>query len=117
MTVKTMLVVDDSRLTRMMVKNFVHVAHPEWNIIEAGSGEEALEKISGEEIDWMTIDLNMPGINGMELAEKLKHQFPKAKMCLLTANVQQSVQQRADKLGISFISKPITEEKIVGYVS
>jgi len=117
MTVKTMLVVDDSRLTRMMVKNFVHVVHPEWTIIEAGSGEEALEKVTGEQIDWMTIDLNMPGIDGMELAEKLKHQFPEAHMCLLTANVQQSVQQRADKLGISFVSKPITEEKIVGYVS
>jgi len=117
MTVQTMLVVDDSRLTRMMVKNFVHVVHPEWNIIEACSGEEALEKVSGKHIDWMTIDLNMPGIDGMELAEKLKHQFPHANMCLLTANVQKSVQQRANQLGISFVSKPITEDKIVGYVS
>ncbi|MDQ7076192.1 MAG: response regulator [Gammaproteobacteria bacterium] len=117
MTVQTMLVVDDSRLTRMMVKNFVHVAHPEWKIIEAGSGEEALQKVNGEQIDWMTIDLNMPGIDGMELAEQLKDQFPQANMCLLTANVQKSVQQRASKLGISFVSKPITEEKIVGYVS
>ena len=42
--VKTVLVVDDSRVSRLMSRQFILSRHPLWQIEEAASGEEALEK-------------------------------------------------------------------------
>jgi CheY-like chemotaxis protein len=42
--------------------------------------------------------------------------FPQAKIGLLTANIQESIQHKAEALGIGFISKPITEEKILSFI-
>ena len=45
MSQKTMLIVDDSRLSRMLVRNFVIEHKPDWNLIEAENGDEALALI------------------------------------------------------------------------
>jgi len=55
-------------------------------------------------------------MDGGQAAEKLRPQFPKAKIAFLTANVQESIQLLAKELQIDFIPKPITEEKIKQYV-
>ena len=116
MSEKTVLIVDDSRVSRMLIKSVVVDRHPEWAILESGSGDEALTH-SGESIDLMIIDFNMPGMDGMTLAEKMKGLYPSAYISMLTANVQESIQQRADSLGIGFEKKPITEDKIAGIMS
>jgi len=68
-------------------------------------------------VDIVTIDLNMPGsMDGFALAEELRKRFPQAKMGLLTATVQDYVQQKASQLGIDFIPKPITEENIIAFL-
>ncbi|MBV1909628.1 MAG: response regulator [Kangiellaceae bacterium] len=116
MAVQTMLIVDDSRLSRMLVKNFVQKVQPDWNFIEAQDGDDALKKCEGQPIDWMTIDYNMPGMDGVTLSIKLKLKFPDAHIALLTANIQDSVKNDAASIDIDFIQKPITEEKIHKYV-
>lgn len=116
-TGKTMLIVDDARLTRMMVRTIVHTAHPDWTILEAQNGAEALEKTMGTAIDMMTIDLNMPGIDGLTLATQLQSQHPQARIALLTANIQENVRRRAEASGVGFIAKPVTEEKILAFIA
>ncbi len=113
---KTVLIVDDSRVSRMLIKSVVVDRHPGWRILESGSGDEALTH-TGEQIDLMIIDFNMPGMNGMTLAEKMKALYPTAHISMLTANVQDSIQKRADSLGIGFEKKPITEEKIANIMA
>ncbi len=114
--VKTLLIVDDSKMSRMMIKAIVKEYCPDWNIIEAGSGEEALTVVEGKNIDIMTLDLNMPGMDGLTLGIQLQKQYPSAKISLLTANIQDSVRERVDAAGIAFIPKPITEDKIAQFV-
>lgn len=116
MSKQTLLIVDDSRLSRMMIKGFALEAKPNWNIIEAENGEDALNKCQGKEVTYMTVDYNMPGMDGLTLCSKLKELFPPASISLLTANIQDSVKARADELGVIFIQKPITEEKIRTFV-
>jgi CheY-like chemotaxis protein len=113
---RTLLIVDDSKLSRMMVRSIVLHAHPDWHIIEAENGAEALAKASSAQVDIMTLDFNMPGMDGLTLAEQLKETFPLASMALLTANIQHSIQERASRLGIGCIHKPITEAKILSYI-
>ena len=116
MSSKTLLIVDDSKLSRMMIRAIVQQAYPDWRIIEAESGADALAKVQGIDVDLMTLDFNMPGMNGLSLAEQLKQAFPLASVALLTANIQQSIHERAERLGIGFIQKPITEDKILTYI-
>lgn len=116
MTSHTILVVDDSRVSRMLIRAIIAHADPQAVVIEASNGDEALAKTQSTSITIATLDLNMPGMDGLVLAKELLQRFPKAKIGLLTANIQQMVREKADALGINFISKPITEEKILSFI-
>jgi len=113
----TILVVDDSRVSRMLIKAIITHADPKATVIEASNGEDALTKTETEDVTIATLDLNMPGMDGLLLASKLLERFPKAKIGLLTANIQDTIRQKAEALGIGFISKPITEEKILSFIN
>jgi len=108
---RTVLIVDDSSLSRMLLKNLLLERRPGWTILEAASGEQALE-IAGERApDLITLDINMPGMGGIEAAKLLKERCPSAQLAVMTANVQESVRQRVQSLGILFVAmveKPIT---------
>lgn len=117
MTEPVILVVDDSRVSRMLIRTIIAHAHPKATIIEAGNAEEALAKVENQlSITTATLDLNMPGMDGLTLASKLLERFPHARFGLLTANIQEAVKNKAENLGILFISKPITEEKILAFI-
>jgi len=113
----TVLVVDDSRLSRMMIRAFIAQAYPDWTVIEASNGQEALERTATQTVDLMTIDLNMPGMDGLTLATQLQHKHPTACITLITANIQESVRHRAEAAGMGFIAKPITEDSILACLS
>ena len=117
MTSHTILVVDDSRVSRMLVRAIIAHADKQAQIIEASNGEEALNKIKSTQITIAILDLNMPGMDGLVLATKLLELFSDLKIGLLTANIQDIVRQKAEALGITFIPKPITEERILGFIN
>jgi two-component system chemotaxis response regulator CheY len=116
MTSHTILVVDDSRVSRMLVRAIIDHADKQAEVIEASNGEEALTKIETAQVTTAILDLNMPGMDGLALAEKLLERFPTANIGLLTANIQDIVRQKAEALGITFLPKPITEERILGFI-
>ena len=116
MTEVNCLLVDDSRMSRMIVKKIIETAHPDWKIEEAGDGQQALDKASAKDFELILLDYNMPIMNGGELAEILRPRFPDAKIAFLTANVQEAIKNKAIDLQIDFIPKPITEAKIMKYV-
>lgn len=110
------LVVDDSKMSRMMLKKIISTAHPDWEINEAGDGQSAIETANGLDLDIILLDYNMPIMDGAEAAEILRPLFPDAKIAFLTANIQDSIKNKAIQLNIDFIPKPITEAKILKYV-
>lgn len=102
------LIVDDSRMSRMLLKGLVDQHHPDWNVLQAASGDEALKIARETPLDLVSMDYNMHGINGLEAAIALRELQPQARIVLLSANVQTSVQERARDAGIPFVPKPIT---------
>ena len=110
------LIVDDSRMSRMLIHKIIIDAHPDWLIEEAGNGDEAIDKSNDNSFDVITLDYNMPGMNGLEVAQELRPKFPDAKIVLLTANIQESIRNKATAMAVDFIAKPITEDKIKSYV-
>ena len=113
---KTVLVVDDSLSTRMILSAMLQQMCPDWSIIKAANADDALSKVDSVEIDTMLLDINMPGKDGFELAEILREQFPDAHIAMLTANIQEKVRVRAGDAGYQFIPKPITEEKLRSFL-
>lgn len=110
--VKTVLVVDDSRVSRMMSRQFILSRQPQWEIHEAANGEEALEIAKGIHPFLILMDVNMPGMGGMAAAEQLRSLHPESNISMLTANVQDAIRKRASSLGVGFLEKPITESRI-----
>jgi len=53
-------------------------------IVEAGNGEEALQRINGTPPDLIFTDMRLAGMNGLELAQKLKKDFPRIRIVMLT---------------------------------
>ncbi|MRW86510.1 response regulator [Pseudoduganella sp. FT26W] len=109
---KTVLIVDDSRVSRMMARQYIASLHADWIIEEAGTGEESLLKARTATPDLILMDVNMPGMGGIAAAEQLRHEFPAVPISLLTANVQTATRERANAMGIGFMEKPITEARI-----
>lgn len=111
-----LLIVDDSRTSRMLIKGIVTSLRPGWRIIEAASGDEAIEKVAAESPDFVSMDVNMPGISGLEAAGRIRIRHPEIRIVLCTANVQESVQQAAQKAGVHFVAKPITPVSVTRMV-
>jgi CheY-like chemotaxis protein len=100
----------------MLVRAIIDHADDQAEVIEAKDGADALKKVENVQINIAILDLNMPGMDGLLLASKLMERFPTAKIGLLTANIQEMVRQKAKAMGISFIPKPITEERILSFI-
>ena len=117
MSDKTILIVDDSLISRMFMRKAVQGAYSEWNVLEASNGHDALSAVEGKAVDIALLDLNMPGgINGLALARSLKDLYANIQIALVTANIQSAVREKASALGVEFIAKPITEDKIVDFL-
>lgn len=108
----SVLIVDDSRVSRMMIKARMLVVCPDWTYLEAASGDEALKMVAANAPDYLTMDMNMPGLTGFEAAEQIRAVAPSVRMVMLTANIQESSRVRAESMGLSFVQKPITDASI-----
>ncbi len=94
------------------MKEYLMDKQPEWKILEAVDCQKALEMCQENNIDVFTVDLNMPGMDGFELIEKLRPEYSHAKMAILTANIQDSTHKRSEDLGVTCVHKPVTEQSI-----
>ena len=66
------LIVDDSKLARMVMASAFRRIRPDWELVEATSADEALGAISVGSVDIALVDFNMPGIDGLELVAKIR---------------------------------------------
>jgi CheY-like chemotaxis protein len=114
---QTVLIVDDSRVSRLMARQYILSMHADWVIEEASTGEEALEKVKTFTPKLVLMDVNMPGMGGLATAEQMRKLLPTAHISLLTANVQTATRNRATELGIGFMEKPITEARIAQLIA
>lgn len=110
------LIVDDSGLARRMSREAINNLLPAAVIVEAKDGADALEKVNGDQFDVAFIDLNMPGMDGITLARELSRRDDRTRLVLCTANIQETTRQRADELGMKFIAKPISSDKVKAFL-
>ncbi len=107
-----LLIVDDSNVSRLMIKGRIAAVQPDWEVVEAASGDQAIAMIPTAAPDFITMDVNMPGISGFEAVEKIREINQTVKIVVLSANIQGSSRDRAQQLGVLFVQKPATQAAI-----
>ncbi len=113
---KKVLIVDDSMVSRMMIREIIVSQHPDWECIQAANADKAVEACLKAQFDFITLDLNMPGRTGLEAAPEIIESQESAKIGLLTANIQKATQEHATALGLSFVAKPINADAILAFL-
>ncbi len=81
---KRILVVEDNAFFRQFLIETIHLRFPSIEILEAGNGKEAMEKIKTLSPDAIFMDLRLPGENGLDLTRKIKAQYPDIVVVILT---------------------------------
>jgi len=113
--VAEILVVDDSAVMREML---IACMRPEAGLsfTQAGSGLEAIERLSLKPFDLVFLDLNMPDIGGIEVVEFIRSQdrLRKLPIIIVTTRGDEGSRARALEAGAtSFMVKPFTPEAIL----
>jgi two-component system chemotaxis response regulator CheY len=109
---KKVLVVDDSKISRMFIRQHISAKNPDWTLIEAATGQEAIDMVESEKPDYCTMDINMPGMLGTEAAKIILAQYPDLRLVIFSANVQENYQEEARSMGTILVSKPVNEKSI-----
>lgn len=113
----TVLVVDDSKLARIVAGKAIAALQTEWIRVEAGSTAEALDIVGSQQIDVAILDFNMPDRDGLELASELRANHPNMPIAVITANVQDEIVARVRALNATFVPKPVTQEGLSGFIA
>ena len=113
----TFLIVDDSKLARIVAGKAIAALQPDWTRVEAANAADALAIVADQQIDLAILDFNMPDKDGLELAAELRSSHPKMPIAVITANVQDEIIARVRELNATFVAKPVTEDAISGFIS
>ena len=111
------LIVDDSKLARMVVTSALRRIRPDWTITEATSGDEALAAIQKGGVQIALVDFNMPGMDGLALVAKLQQADAGMPIALVSANLQDEIIARARELNAAFVGKPLTDEELGAFLT
>src|SRR4030042_1909020 len=116
MKTNKILIVDDEKNIRITIRQSLTDMDIETDT--AVNSEEALSKLKGTDFGLVLLDLRMPGMDGMELLEKLRKDRPDIRVVIITAHGTIDSAVEAMKLGaVDFIQKPFTPKEIRYLVS
>lgn len=112
-TLRKVLVVDDDPV---IAKSFDRVLSGKgYAVITARDGVEALRKLRDEKYDVVFTDIKMPGMSGIEVAERIKATQPWLPVVIVTGYGTDDNEARAEAAGVSgFLRKPLSPEMIEG---
>ena len=107
---KILLVDDDERIRDSMRMFFEDQGH---RFKAVGSSEHALEELAKNTYNIIIMDYKLPGMNGLELLERIRETHPAAAKIFITAYSSEALFAQAKEAGaVGFIRKPLTAEKI-----
>jgi DNA-binding NarL/FixJ family response regulator len=100
------MIVEDNISFREMFRDWLLTQYPSTEVIEAGSGEEALKRLRSYAFDLVFMDINLPGENGLEITRKIKAGWQDIPVTIITSYDMPEYREAAIGCGAnSFIAK------------
>jgi DNA-binding NtrC family response regulator len=113
--VPSVLVVDDEPVIRDTLAEFLQ--HEGFAVAACGTGEEALERAGRHRFDVTLCDINLPGLDGIEVMERLAKITPETFVLLITAYATVETAVEAFQKGASdYLMKPIILHEVLGKI-
>lgn len=110
------MIVDDSQFTRFILRN-IFLENGLDVVAEATDGYEAIDLYQKFQPDLVTMDLTMPGIDGLSTLRAIRTLDPEARIIMVTAIGYEKAIKQAFVLGaLDFIVKPLQKERIISSV-
>jgi two-component system, OmpR family, KDP operon response regulator KdpE len=114
MRVQNVLVVDDEAQMRRVLRASL-VVHG-YEVVEAASGEEALRTLNNEPCDLVLLDLNLPGIDGIDTCRAIR---TNSDVPVIVVSIRDSEQDRAAALAAGandYVTKPFSFDTILSRI-
>lgn len=116
--VTTVLIVDDHRIVREGLKQFVVEVPGVERVVTAASGEEALARYETERPDLVLMDIQMPGLGGLETTRRLVQRHPHATVLVLTAaDDRENVSTAVANGARGYLNKDVSHEELCAAVA
>lgn len=115
---KKVLIVDDEDATRRLVS--VTLAGGDYQVLQARDGPEALDVIRRERPVLVLLDIQMPGVDGIEVCQRVKADpvLRGTTIVMLTAQAQADARKRATAAGAdTFLTKPFSPLQLLELVN
>jgi two-component system KDP operon response regulator KdpE len=121
MSLGRILVVDDDPQIRRVMRTTLTGASTAgigggYEVEDARSGEEALEKLRAGRYDLMLLDINMPGMGGLETCRQVRANSDMAIIMLTVRNTEQDKVQALDAGADDFITKPFSTPELLARI-
>ena len=114
MSAATILIVDDEpQIRRVMLTTLTSHGY---TVVEAASGEEALEKLRSERPDLIILDVNMPGISGLETCAEIRTSSDVPIIMLTIRNSERDKVQALDAGADDFVVKPFGVQELMARI-
>ena len=105
------LIIDDSPTELHLFQSMLEKAG--FDTLVADSGEEGLKKIGTDGFDLVLTDIKMPGMDGLEMAQRIKEMNPWMPIVVVTGYGSEANEAKAEEVGVTeFLRKPLTPETI-----
>jgi two-component system chemotaxis response regulator CheY len=112
---KSILIVEDSSMTRSMIRAITEDMEEEFETIEASTGFEALRLIPSRKFDLIITDINMPDINGLEFINFVKKDDRYRSIPVLVVSTERSGEDKKRGMALgadAYIAKPFQPQEL-----
>ena len=114
--VSQILLVDDHAIVRSGIRRLL-AGLPDVQLIEAASGEAALEQVRAAGFQLLILDLNLPGLGGLELLRRLLKADPRLKVLVFSLHTEAIYATRAMEAGArGYVSKNAAPEELLAAI-
>lgn len=111
------LFVDDEVHVIEGLRRMLRKQRNEWDMVFASSGTEALATMEAAPFDVIVTDMQMPGMNGAEVLERVLQTHPDMARIVLSGHADEATTSRALKVAHQFVSKPADPEALKAAVA
>ena len=112
--IRILVVDDESAIRRALRPPLIELG---FQVMEASRGEEALQTLRGSVFDCVLLDVNMPGIGGIETLRRIRAFAPRLPVLVLTVRDQEEDKVEALELGADdYVTKPFSTRELIARI-